>query len=261
MARSHRQDQILALLKARGKAAITFLAEEFDVSDETIRRDLKSLSGDGLVEKFHGGVRLSMPRSEPPFERRLSENAAAKAAIAARTASHIREGATLLLDNSTTACFLARELTRREPMTILTISLEIAQILNAGGGQHRVILPGGELRKADRTLTGAGTISYLSGFSPSYFVMSVVAGSARGCQDFDLFEVEFKRAMIARADETILMMDHGKFSKSGLIHVCDWSDVDVLVTDGAPPEIAEQIDHGHLLLTGDPAEPLAGDRT
>ncbi|MBY5974310.1 DeoR/GlpR family DNA-binding transcription regulator [Ferrimonas balearica] len=251
MARSHRQEQILALLKARGKAAITFLAEEFDVSDETIRRDMKSLSADGLVEKFHGGVRLSMPRTEPPFQRRLSENASAKAAIAAETARHIREGATLLLDNSTTACFLARELTQREPMTILTISMEIAQILNAGDAQHRVILPGGELRKADRTLTGAATISYLAGFTPSYFVMSVVAGSARGCQDFDLFEVEFKRAMIERADETVVMMDSGKFSKSGLIHVCDWGQVDTLVSDAVPPEIAEQIDHGHVLLAPD----------
>ncbi|TDE37148.1 DeoR/GlpR family DNA-binding transcription regulator [Antarcticimicrobium sediminis] len=248
MARTRRKEQILARLTTQGRATISFLAEEFEVSDETIRRDLKALSLEGLVEKFHGGVRLPMPRAEAPFDRRLSENSAAKAAIAARTARHIREGATLLLDNSTTACFLARELARREPMTILTISLEIAQILNSGASPHRIILPGGELRKADRTLTGAGTISYLSSFSPSYFVMSVVAGASGGCQDFDLFEVEFKRAMIARADETILMMDSSKFSKSGLIHVCDWSEVDVLVTDGAPPEIAEQIDHCHLLL-------------
>ncbi|WP_417254136.1 DeoR/GlpR family DNA-binding transcription regulator [Celeribacter sp.] len=248
MARTRRQEQILALLAARGKAAISFLAEEFDVSDETIRRDLKILSAERKVEKFHGGVRLPMPRSEAPFDRRLSENASIKTELAIRTAQYIREGATLLLDNSTTACFLAKELTRREPMTILTISLEIAQILNSGGSQHRVILPGGEMRQADRTLTGAGTISYLSTFSPSYFIMSVVAGSSGGCQDFDLFEVEFKRAMIARADETILMMDAGKFSKSGLIHVCDWSEIDVLVTDAAPPEITEQFDHGHLLL-------------
>ncbi|MGQ3674029.1 DeoR/GlpR family DNA-binding transcription regulator [Xanthobacter sp. TB0139] len=257
MARSHRQEQILALLGAQGKAAINYLADEFEVSDETIRRDLKSLSTEGLVEKFHGGVRLPAPRTEPPFKRRLSENAATKAIIAAETARHIREGATLLLDNSTTACFLARELTRREPMTILTISLEIAQILNAGEGQHRVILPGGELRKADRTLTGASTINYLSGFTPSYFVMSVVAGSPQGCQDFDLFEVEFKRAMIERADETVVMMDGGKFSKSGLIHVCDWTAVDTLVTDTVPPEIAEQIDHSHILLASEMPEPGA----
>ena len=248
MSLSRRQEQILALLKARGKAAITFLAEEFEVSDETIRRDLKILSADGLVEKFHGGGRLSIPRTEPPFARRLSENAASKAAIAAETARYIRDGATLLLDNSTTACFLAHELTRHEPMTILTVSIEVAYILNSGPAEHRVIMPGGELRKADRTLTGSGTINYLAGFAPSYFIMSVVAGSARGCQDFDLFEVEFKRAMIERADETIVMMDSGKFSMSGLIHVCDWADVDTLVTDAVPPEIADQIDHGHVLL-------------
>jgi DeoR family glycerol-3-phosphate regulon repressor len=248
MALTHRQERILALLAARGKAAISFLAEEFEVSDETIRRDLKLLSADRLVEKFHGGVRLPLPRAEAPFEGRLLENADIKTAIAVRTANYIREGATLLLDNSTTSCFLAKELTKREPMTILTISLEVAQILNSGGGQHRVILPGGELRKFDRTLTGLCAIKYFSSFSPSYFVMSVVAGSPNGCQDFDLFEAEFKRAMILCADETVLMMDSSKYSKSGLINVCDWSEIDILVTDGAPPEIAEQIDHGHLLL-------------
>ena len=82
MARSLRQQQILTLLEERGKAAITYLAEQFDVSDETIRRDLKVLSTDGNVEKFHGGVRLSMPRSEAPFERRLREEIEAKTSIA-----------------------------------------------------------------------------------------------------------------------------------------------------------------------------------
>ncbi|WP_180902687.1 DeoR/GlpR family DNA-binding transcription regulator [Martelella soudanensis] len=249
MSRSVRQQQILNLLETRGRAAISFLAEEFEVSDETIRRDLKVLSGEGIVEKFHGGVRLSMPRAEPPFERRLTEASAAKAAIAARAAKHIREGATLLLDNSTTACFLARELTRREPMTILTISLEVAQILATSGKQHRVIIPGGELRSADKTIIGAGAISFLSEFTPSYFVMSVVAGSVNGCQDFDLFEVEFKRAMLSRADETILLMDSSKFSKSGLVQVCSWSDIDVLVTDHAPQEVLDQIEYGHVLLS------------
>jgi len=255
MTRTTRQQQILALLEDRRKAAITYLAEQFDVSDETIRRDLKVLSEEGIVEKFHGGVRLSMPRTEPPFERRLREATEAKTAIAARAASHIREGATVLLDNSTTACFLARELVHREPMTILTISLEIAQILSAADSPHRVILPGGELRSADRTISGAGTIEFLSHFTPSYFVTSMVAGSARGCYDFDLFEAEFKRAMMPLADETIVLLDSSKFGKSGLIHVCDWSQVDVLVTDGAPHEILEQIEHGHLLLT----DPTAGE--
>lgn len=248
MALTVRQTQILALLKIKGKAAIMELAETFEVSDETIRRDLKGPTADGIVEKFHGGVRLSIPRTEPPFDRRLREEVEAKTRIAARAAGFIREGATVLLDNSSTACFLARELVHREPMTILTISLEIAQIFLAANSRHRLILPAGELRAEDRTITGAGTIEFLSQFTPSYFVASVVAGAARGCLDFDLFEAEFKRAMIPLADQTILLMDATKFGKSGLIHVCDWSAIDVLVSDGVPSDIAAEFEHGHLLL-------------
>lgn len=248
MTRTLRQRQIMNLIEDRGKATIAHLALQFEVSDETIRRDLKALSANGNLEKFHGGVRLSMPRAEPPFERRLREQVEAKTAIAVCAARYIREDATILLDNSSTACFLARELAQRDSLTVLTISLEVARIFYASGNDHRVILPCGELRCADRTIAGAGTIEYLARFTPRYFVTSMVAGSERGCDDFDLFEAEFKQAMIPQADETIVLLDSGKFAKSGLVHVCDWSDVDVLVTDAAPPVSLEQMEHLHLLI-------------
>lgn len=251
MAPTTRQQQILHMLEGRGIASITEIAEKFDVSDETVRRDLKVLSADGIVEKFHGGVRLSQPSAEPPFARRLNEAAEEKARIAHRAAQYISEGATVLLDNSSTACFLARELVHRERLSVLTISLEIARIFAEANGRHRVILPGGELRAEDQTLTGVRTIEFLSRFTPTYFVTSVVAGSSQGCFDFDLFEAEFKQAMIPRADQTIVLMDSSKFEKSGLIQVCDWSQVDVLVSDKVPHTIASELEHGHVLLAGD----------
>ncbi len=251
MAPTPRQAEILGVLKMRGKAAISELSELLEVSDETVRRDLKGLSADGLVEKFHGGVRLSISRTEPPFERRLRDAVEAKRRIARRAAAFIDEGATVLLDNSTTASFLARELVHREPMTILTISLEIATIISHAPTGHRLILPAGEVRAEDRTITGAGTVEYLSRFSPGFFVMSVVAGSSRGCTDFDLFEAEFKRAMMPLADQTMMLMDASKFGKSGLIHVCDWGEIDVLVADQVPRDVAESFEHGHLLIAGD----------
>ncbi|WP_319531815.1 DeoR/GlpR family DNA-binding transcription regulator [uncultured Cohaesibacter sp.] len=253
MTKTPRQKQILSLLEERGKAAITFLAEQLEVSDETIRRDLKLLSEEGTVEKFHGGVRLSVPRSEPPFERRLRDATSAKAAIAERAAARIPGGATIMLDNSSSACFLARALLHREPMTILTISLEIAAILQTANSHHRLILPPGELRMSDRTLASSSTIDFLSRFTPSHFAFSVVAGSARGCSDFDMFEADFKRAIIPQADETILLIDSGKFGKSGLIHVCDWSEIDVLVTDSVPTELHGHIENSHLLIAGVPS--------
>ena len=82
MARTPRQQQILAALEKSGKIAIADLAETFEVSDETIRRDLKILSAEGSVEKYHGGVRLSIPRAEPPFDHRLYDATDEKSAIA-----------------------------------------------------------------------------------------------------------------------------------------------------------------------------------
>lgn len=249
-----RQQQILAVLESEGVAAISELSVQLGVSDETIRRALKGLSENGIVEKFHGGVRMSRPPTELPFEKRLQEAAGIKARIAARTAEYICEGATVLLDNSSTACYLARELVHRERMSILTISIEVARIFAAANSHHRVILPGGELRAEDQTLTGLNTIEFLTRFTPTYFVTSVVAGSSRGCHDFDLFEAEFKQAMIPLAAQTIVMMDSSKFGKSGLIHVCNWSDVDVLVSDKVPEEIQVQLEHGHVLLVNDKDE-------
>lgn len=248
MTKTPRQKQILSILEERRKAAITFLAETLEVSDETIRRDLKLLSEEGTVEKFHGGVRLSVPRSEAPFDRRLRDATSAKAAIASRAAARIPGGATVMLDNSSSACFLARALLHREPMTILTISLEIASILQSANSHHRLILPPGELRMSDRTLASSSTIEFLTRFTPSHFAFSVVAGSARGCSDFDMFEADFKRAIIPQADETIVLIDSSKFGKSGLIHVCDWSEVDVLVADAVPSEIYGHIENSHLLI-------------
>lgn len=256
MAQTVRQQQIVELLRERRSATITDLAEHFTVSDETIRRDLKALSEAGLVDKFHGGVRLNVAEWEAPFDRRLREQAPAKRRIAHAAAELIEEEATILLDNSSTSCFLAQVLAPRPGrLTAITFSMEVAQILSAAGRHHRVILPGGELRADDRTIIGASAIDFASQFTPSLFVMSVAAASpTRGCMDFDLFETEFKRAMIPLADRVMLLLDSSKYAKPGLIQVCDWSAVDVLVSDATPPaSVRGQLEHARIVV----APPLA----
>jgi DeoR family glycerol-3-phosphate regulon repressor len=243
MSLNSRQQQILSLLEGADSVSILELADRFQVSDETIRRDLKALAEGGLVEKFHGGVRRTEPRAEAPFERRLKEMTDAKRRIAAMTAELISDGATILLDNSSTSCFLAHALVHRENLTAITFSVEVAQILTFSGRRHRVILPGGELRADDRTIIGPSAIEFASQFTPDFFVMSVAAASAqRGCMDFDLFETQFKRAMMGLAGQVLVMIDSSKFVKSGLIHVCDWKAVDILVSDDVPASVLEQME-------------------
>lgn len=257
MAQTVRQQQIVELLRDSQSATITDLAAHFDVSDETIRRDLKALANDGLVDKFHGGVRLNVVDWEAPFDRRLREQAPAKRRIACTAAELIPENATILLDNSSTSCFLAQVLAPRAGrLTAITFSMEVAQILSASGRHHRVILPGGELRADDRTIIGPSAIDFASQFTPSLFVMSVAAASAqRGCMDFDLFETEFKRAMIPLADKVMLLLDGSKWTKPGLIQVCDWSAVDILVTDAEPPAaVKAELEHARIIVTPPGAE-------
>lgn len=256
MAQTVRQQQIVELLRDRRSATITDLAEHFQVSDETIRRDLKALAEHGMVDKFHGGVRLNVAEWEAPFDRRLREQAPAKRRIAHAAAELIEEDATILLDNSSTSCFLAQVLAPRPGrLTAITFSVEVAQILSSAGRHHRVILPGGELRADDRTIIGPSAIDFASQFTPSLFVMSVAAASPqRGCMDFDLFETEFKRAMMPLAEKVMLLLDSSKYSKPGLIQVCGWQAVDILVTDAPPPAaVRDELEHARVVL----APPLA----
>ncbi len=257
MAQTVRQQQIVELLRDMRTATIADLAAHFQVSDETIRRDLKALSDDGMVDKFHGGVRLNVADWEAPFDRRLREQAPAKRRIALTAAELIEEDATILLDNSSTSCFLAQVLAPRAGrLTAITFSMEVAQILSAAGRHHRVILPGGELRAEDRTIIGPSAIDFASQFTPSLFVMSVAAASPqRGCMDFDLFETEFKRAMIPLADKVMLLLDSSKWTKPGLIQVCDWSAVDILVTEAEPPAAVKgELEHARLIVAPPAAE-------
>lgn len=250
MSQTLRQQQIIGRLREVQASTVLDLAYHFQVSDETIRRDLKLLAENGIVEKFHGGVRLNDVTWEAPFERRLQEQAAAKRRIAAAAAELISDEATILLDNSSSSCFLARELaTRRRRLTAITFSVEVAGILSSAGPHHRVILPGGELRADDRTIVGASAIDFASQFTPGLFVMSVAAASAaRGCMDFDMFETEFKRAMIPQADKVMLLLDSSKYAKHGLIQVCPWSAINILVSDSRPPDaILHALEHAEII--------------
>lgn len=231
-----RQQRILDCLAQAPARSTLDLARELQVSDQTIRRDLRTLAQDGAVEKFHGGVRLRADTSEPPFAQRLRTQAAAKDAIAQAFEPTVPDGATLFLDNSSTACFVARRLARRSGLTIVTLSLEAARILAEGGGENRVIVPGGELRASDMTLVGRSAIDFVARFAPDFFVMSVAAVTELGdCMDFDLYEAEFKALLMPRAAQVVLLADSSKFGASGLLRTCGLEAVDTLICDSPAP--------------------------
>lgn len=238
---SARQERIVEILRTTPSITTVDLAQRLDVSGETVRRDLQAMADDGIVQKFHGGVSLHRDVQESPFLLRLRTNVGAKRRLAQLVSKLLPDGASIVLDNSSTACFVAEALAERRGLTVATPSLEVARTLARSGDHHTVMLPGGTLRCSDMTLASASALRFATQLHPDYMVVSVAALSARGgCLDFDPFEVEFKQAVCMHARTVIVVADASKFEAPGLITSLPWTDVQVLVTDCAlPPDLAQ----------------------
>ena len=153
-----RHGQILQALDMQGSVSVSDLAERFDVSMETIRRDLKLLAEEGRLVTVHGGAhRLSF---EPSLSRRTIENAAGKAAIGRVAADYVEEGMAILIDSGSTTLALAQALVGRSNLTVLTNSLPIGLIL-ARTRTIRTLLLGGEIEPNDEAAFGLDTLDLI----------------------------------------------------------------------------------------------------
>jgi len=238
---SRRHGKILKLLDRHGTVSVATLAERLGVSAETVRRDLRPLAARGAVVKIHGAVGLAGQLGEAPFERRMRENAEAKQSIARHLAATIRNGDTLIFDTGTTTSFLARALLRHERLTVITNSTDAARILAPVGG-NRVFLAGGEVRGDGGAVLGSAATEFVARFSAAHAVISAGAIDISGVMDFDPDEADFARAVLARGSRRVVLTDHTKFGRRGLVLVCGFAEFDELITDRAPAmELTEAV--------------------
>lgn len=247
---SKRHAEILRLLGEEGTISVADLASRLDVSLETIRRDVKPLARDGAILKMHGAIGLPSFVGEAPFERRMRENAEAKRAIARAVAATIHDGESVMLDTGTTTSFLARELTGHRRLTVVTNSSDIARTLATVNG-NKVYMAGGELRSDSGAAFGMAAIEFVGRFSVTHAVISVGAVDAvRGVMDYDFDEAEFARVLLTRGQRRIVVTDHSKFGRQGLVRVCGFDGFDEIVTDLPPPaDIAAALSAGEARLT------------
>ncbi|RTM03247.1 MAG: DeoR/GlpR transcriptional regulator [Hyphomicrobiales bacterium] len=250
MIHSKRHGEILRLLGEEGTITIASLAERLGVSQETVRRDVKPLADDGSVLKMHGAVGLASMVGEAPFERRMRENAEAKRLIARMVAATIRDGEAIMLDTGTTTSFLARELLGHRRLTVVTNSSDIARTLATVNG-NKVYMAGGELRSDSGAAFGISAIEFVSRFSVDHAVISIGAvDAAAGLTDYELEEAEFARMVLSRGQRSLVVTDHTKFGRQGLVRVCGFDGFSELATDRPPPpEIAAALSQGGARLT------------
>jgi DeoR family glycerol-3-phosphate regulon repressor len=235
MNHSKRHAEILRIVQDEGTISIADLADRLGVSLETVRRDVKPLTGDGTVMKMHGAIGLPAIVGEAPFERRMRENSDAKRSIARLVAASIRDGESIMLDTGTTTSFLARELLGHRRLTVVTNSSDIARTLATVNG-NRVYMAGGELRSDSGAAFGVSAIEFVSRFSVNHAIISTGAiDAATGVMDYDLEEAEFARMVLSRGTRSLVVTDHSKFGRQGLVQVCGFGSFGELITDRAPP--------------------------
>jgi DeoR/GlpR family transcriptional regulator of sugar metabolism len=234
---SLRKSRILQQLEERGSVSVADLAEEFDVSAMTIRRDLLELERAALARRVHGGAVVGRGRSyEPPYPVRVGEAADAKRRIGEAAAALIAEGDSVALDIGSTCLEVARALRGRRNLTVLTPGLRIAAELE-GEPEIRLIVSGGIVRPGEASLTGELARHAFQELSVDRLVLAVGGIDASfGLSEYNWDDVIVKQAMLRSAKEVILVADARKFNSIAFARVSGLEVVSVLVTDAEPPD-------------------------
>ncbi len=233
-----RQSKILEKLLTEGKVLTVQIADLFNVSRETIRRDLLELENNGSLKRVHGGA-VPAGRNIPPeprFSDRLVASTNAKRAIGRAAMQLIEPDSTLFIDAGTTTLAFAQELVLANiPLRILTNSIEIAQ-LTAPPDHIDTLLLGGTPHTDVPATYGELTLSEIDRFLADIAVLSPVAFHAtRGASDFELHEAEVARKMVTCSKTCILLCHSDKISQESRVTICRPEEVDHLVTDTQTP--------------------------
>ena len=241
-----RQQEILRLASESGRVDVLSLAEEFQVTAETVRRDLKALDRAGLLRRVHGGAipagRLDF---EPDLAERESTAADEKDRIAQAAVAELPDEGTMILDAGSTIARLAGDLPLEATLTVVTHSLPIAARLADHPG-IQLHLVGGRVRHRTRAAVDAWALrAYAEIRADVLFVAANGFSAQHGLTTPDLAEAAVKRATIRAARRVVLLADSSKHGQEHFARFGDLSDVDLLITDsGLSPEDAAVIERG-----------------
>lgn len=232
-----RRREILTRLGAEGKVIVAELARDFDVTEETVRRDLERLDKEGLASKTHGGaVSVQNSTLDLPYKIRFGVNVEEKKKIADTVASLISDGEKIMVDGSSTAIYIIKKLKTKRNMTVITNSVEILLEL-ADKPDWTVLSTGGVLKEGALALTGSSAERMISSYHVDTAICSCKGVDTElGVTDSNEKDTLIKQAMFSSAERRILAVDSGKLDKKSFVRVCNLKDIDILVTDSEPSE-------------------------
>ncbi|GAB2535774.1 DeoR/GlpR family DNA-binding transcription regulator [Gracilibacillus alcaliphilus] len=233
---------IVEELKANNKVKVSELAETFQVTMETVRRDLDQLAVTGLAKRVYGGaVSMGYPQGEPPLKQRTTVMMEAKQAIGREASQLITDGTTIAIDTGTTVLELAHMLKGRVGLTIVTHSLAVAAIIAEKLANEEfkgeLIMLGGQLNPDQQSITGMMTVSQLREFNFDQAFISIGGMSLQnGISDYDLNETIVSKEMIKRAKEIIVLADHSKIGVDAACNMTVFDQIDVIICSEPKPK-------------------------
>jgi DeoR family transcriptional regulator, glycerol-3-phosphate regulon repressor len=260
---SRRQNEIMTLLRENGRVAVEELTTLFEVSPQTIRRDLNEMSEARVITRVHGGAIIASGVENLVYDARKLVAQAQKRLIGEAAARLIADNSSLFINIGTTTEEVAHALVGRSGLLVITNNLNVAAELYRNRS-FDVIITGGSIRPSDGGIVGATAVDLIRQFRVDTAVIGTSAIDKDGTLlDFDIREVHASRAIIEIARKVILVTDSSKFSRSAPARIATLADVDILVTDHLPsPEVAElcrahdvEVIEAGGPLEGDPASP------
>jgi len=243
-----RQSRIMLLLEANRFVSLDEIATSFAVTTQTARRDLMDLEDAGHVRRLHGGAMLATPPIDAPtYRRRRVENAEGKHRIGTRIAQLLADGSSAFLDTGTTCESVARALTVRQDLRVVTYGLRAATVLSEVEG-FSVAVPGGFVRHGDAGVFRHDVVEFISAFKFDTAIISVSGIDEQGDMgDDDHGEVQAVRAAMRQSHRVILAVDGSKFGKRALVRLGSVAqDVDIMITDAEPPAALVALLTGHI---------------
>ncbi|WP_459614482.1 DeoR/GlpR family DNA-binding transcription regulator [Bordetella sp. 2513F-2] len=232
-----RQLALVELVRTQGSASIEALARHFDVTLQTVRRDVGLLAEAGMVARFHGGVRAGTASTTEniAYRQRQSLHAEAKQRIAEAVARAVPDGCSLILNLGTTVEAVARALAHHRGLRVITNNLHVADIL-AEHPDCEVIVAGGMVRARDRGIVGEATLDFLRQFKVDIGLIGISGIEPDGTlRDYDFREVRVSRAIIEQSREVWLAADSSKFLRQAMVELAHISRIHRLFTEAPPP--------------------------
>lgn len=238
-----RRERIWRLVNERGRVRTSELAQLFEVTEPTIRKDIADLETRDLLRRAHGGAVARRPMTEIPVADRERKFVVEKQRIARACLDLIRDGDAIFLDGGTTAIQIALALAEggagnSRDVKVITNSFTVAEVIGTQLADHPVVL-GGRYRPQGRCFVGPLTMRSLELFRVDIAFIGVTGVNAEGVFAADMSEAEIKTAAIQRAARIVIPMDHSKVGLTDFVEVCRLNAIDTIVTDQSDAQLDE----------------------